>query len=379
MGTLRERSDGKWELVVSTGLDPRTGKYGRVIRNVPASGKREAKALLVALEAEAQNGLVTSADPTFSDLLDRWMEHIAGRGRSEATLYNYQRYIDREIKPVFGPTHLSKLNALDLDRFYGRLLKRGLAPATVRQIHAVIRASLNQGERWGLVGRNVARLASAPSQPQREQHPPSIDDVHALLAASAAIDPMFGLYARFVVATGVRRAEACGVRWSDVDFEQGTVSISRSYLALPNGVKGDRPTKTRSARVITLDPDTVSALRSGLEEALRVARVSSIDESLRLAGYVFSFDAGGAEAWRPDTVNPRWGRARKAAGVRSTIRLHDLRHWQATQLLDAGVPVPTVAARLGHADGTTTMKVYAHRTKRADEQAATVVAAALRR
>ena len=189
------------------------------------------------------------------------MEHIGGRGRSDATLYNYQRYIDREIKPIFGPTRLSKLTVLDLDRFYGRLSKRGLAPATVRQIHAVIRASLNQGERWGLVGRNVARLASAPSQPQREQHPPSVDDVHLLLAASAAIDPMFGLYARFVVATGVRRAEACGVRWSDVDFDAGSVSISRSYLALPNGVKGDRPTKTRSARVITLDPDTVLALR----------------------------------------------------------------------------------------------------------------------
>src|SRR5262249_41856383 len=59
------------------------------------------------------------------------------------------------------------------------------------------------------------------------------------------------------------------------------------------------------------------------------------------------------------------------------VRLPDLRHWQATQLLDAGVPVPTVAARLGHADGTTTMKIYAHRTERADEQAALVVGAAL--
>ena len=209
--------------------------------------------------------LVTSADPTFSDLLDRWIEHIAGRGRSDATLYNYQRYIDREIKPIFGTTHLSKINALDLDRFYGRLLKRGLArhgpPDPCRDPGIV------ESERTlGLVGRNVAHWRR-PSQSQREQHPPSIDDVHALLTASAAIDPMFGLYARFVVATGVRRAEACGVRWSDVDFEQGTVSISRSYLALPNGVKGDRPTKTRSARVITLDPETVSALRSGLEEA----------------------------------------------------------------------------------------------------------------
>ena len=59
------------------------------------------------------------------------------------------------------------------------------------------------------------------------------------------------------------------------------------------------------------------------------------------------------------------------------MRLHDLRHWQATQLLDAGVPVSTVAARLGHADGTTTTKIYAHRTERADEQAADVVGDAL--
>ena len=66
-------------------------------------------------------------------------------------------------------------------------------------------------------------------------------------------------------------------------------------------------------------------------------------------------------------------KARSAVGL-DDVRLHDLRHFQATQLLDAGVPVPTVAARLGHADGTTTMRIYAHRTRRADQQAADVVA-----
>ena len=80
----------------------------------------------------------------------------------------------------------------------------------------------------------------------------------------------------------------------------------------------------------------------------------------------------GESAWRPDTANARWVRARNTAG-RPAVRLHDLRHFQATQLLDAGVPVPTVAARLGHTDGTTTMKIYAHRTRRADELAAAVV------
>ena len=84
-------------------------------------------------------------------------------------------------------------------------------------------------------------------------------------------------------------------------------------------------------------------------------------------------DPTGQRAWRPDSANARWAKTRDAAGISASVRLHDLRHFQATQLLNAGVPVPTVAARLGHADGTTTMKVYAHRTQRADQQAADIV------
>jgi integrase len=379
MGTLRERASGSWELTVATGLDPATGKYGRVVRTVKANGKREAKAALARLEVEVRAGRVVAKDPTLGELLERWMTHAATLGRSDSTLYHYQRYIDREIKRVLGATRLSKLTAYDIDRFYSGLTARGLAPATVRQIHAIIRASLNQGEKWGLVGRNVAKLASPPSQPQREQQPPTVDEVHRLLDAATLIDPLFGLYVRVVVATGARRAEVCGLRWTDVDLDAGTVSISRSYMVLPNGVRGDRPTKTRSARVVTLDAETVDALRTGWEVALRNATLAGVAESVRREGYVFSFELDGSLGFRPDVVDARWRRTRIMAKVPTTIRIHDLRHWQATQLLDAGVPVPTVAARLGHADGTTTMKVYAHRTKRADEQAAAVVADVLKR
>ena len=181
MGTMRERSAGTWELTVSTGRDPATGKYRRVVRTVRADGKRAAKAALSKLEVEVAAGHVVAVDPTFGELLDRWIAHVRSLRRSDATLYHYEQYIQREIKPVFGMTRLSKMNALDLDRFYSGLTARGLAPATVRQIHAIMRASLNQGDRWGLVGRNVAKLASPPSQP--EQHPPSVDEVQKLLVA----------------------------------------------------------------------------------------------------------------------------------------------------------------------------------------------------
>ncbi len=372
MGTMRERTPGTWELVVSAGLDPATGRYRRVIRRIKTTSKREAKAALAELETAVAVGRVSSDDPTLGQLLERWLEHITGLGRADTTLYHYRQYVDREIGPVLGSIRLSKLTALDIDRFYTKLRKRGLAPATIRQIHAILRASLNQAERWGLVQRNVAKLASAPSQPQREQHPPTIDEVRSLMTASARLNPMFGLYIRVMVATGARRAEVCALRWTDVDFTAGTLNVSRSYTVLP-GIRADRPTKTRSARSVVLDPATLAELATAWSAVERLMASCGLDVEQRRAGYVFSADPAGRTAWRPDTANSWWAKARREAAVAPSIRLHDLRHFQATQLLDAGVPVPTVAARLGHADGTTTMKIYAHRTRRADQQAADVV------
>ena len=122
------------------------------------------------------------------------MTHLEDIGRSPATLYNYRRYVDRELAPTIGALRVSKLTASHLDGLYSSLRRRGLAPATIRQIHAIVRAALNQAVRWGLVSRNVASLASAPSQPQREQQPPSVAEVVALIEAADALEPMFGLY-----------------------------------------------------------------------------------------------------------------------------------------------------------------------------------------
>ena len=127
---MRERTPGSWELTVSAGLDPATGRYRRVIRKIKTTSKREAKAALSALETSVANGQVSFDDPTLADLLDRWLEHITGLGRSATTLYHYRQYVDREIVPVLGAIRLSKLSTLEIDALYTKLRKRGLAPAT---------------------------------------------------------------------------------------------------------------------------------------------------------------------------------------------------------------------------------------------------------
>ena len=146
---------------------------------------------------------------------------------------------------------------------------------------------------------------------------------------------MFGLYIRVMVATGARRAEVCGLRWTDVDPATATLTVQRSYTIVP-GVRGDRPTKTRSARTVALDPVTLDELENAWMATRALAQQCGLDVELRRMGYIFAMDPIGESAWRPDTANARWVRARNTAALPS-VRLHDLRHFQATQLLDAGV------------------------------------------
>jgi integrase len=338
-----------------------------VIRTVHTTSKREARAPLSALEVEVRAGKVGPSDITLAELFERWFELLEAKGRSENTLYGYRRYVDRSLIPALGATRLSRITAVDIDRLCRTMVQAGRAPATVRQAHAILRAALAQAEQWGLVGRNVAKLASPPSLAQREQHPPTVQQVRDLLIAASEIDPALRVYVRLVAATGMRRAEACALRWADLNVQARTLTVARSHVALP-GVRVDQPTKTRSVRGILLDEHTCDTLAEW--------RQRSADASPE--SYIFSSD-GGVTPWRPDSMTARWARVRRRAGVGGSVRLHDLRHWQATQLLDAGVPIPSVAARLGHANGMTTLAIYAHRTTKADETAATVIGAVARR
>ena len=111
MGTMRERAPGTWELVVSAGRDPATGRYRRVIRTVRTTSKREAKAALAQLTTDVAAGRAVADDHTLAQLLEKWLEYIAGLGRAPTTLYHYRQYVDREIVPVPGAIRLSRLTA----------------------------------------------------------------------------------------------------------------------------------------------------------------------------------------------------------------------------------------------------------------------------
>jgi integrase len=158
-------------------------------------------------------------------------------------------------------------------KIYAVLAKEhGLSAATIRHVHAVLRGALGQAVRWGWIPTNPAASASPPKLRRSNITPPEIDETHTILLAADDHDPDFGALLRVLVATGARRGEVCGLRWSDLDPIAGTLAIRRSVASVARGTTM-KNTKTHADRRIAVDPDTLAVL------AARHKRQESIAEA----------------------------------------------------------------------------------------------------
>ena len=160
---------------------------------------------------------------------------------------------------------------------------------------------------------------------------------------------------------------ALRIRWSDLDLNAGSLTISRSIVETSGANLIEKDTKTHTSRRIALDSGSIATLRRHRDRFRR--RAISCGTKLPDSAHVFSADPDGERPWVPNEVTKQFIRIRRSIGLDS-VRLHDLRHFTATRLLSEGVPVRTVSGRLGHANAATTLGVYAHFVEESDRDAA---------
>jgi len=349
------------------GRDPVTGKPKYKAKSF-AGTKREAERALARLNADVQKGETSVAVGTVGDFLDRWFDHIEREGRSPTTMRGY-RSLRNQLPPAFLRSKLAKVPASRLDELYAHLAaKPGRGPRTIHNLHAMLRAAFKQAIRWELLDRNPCDAASPPRVPSDEIQPPAIRDVLLVLkAADESNNPENGLAFRLLAATGCRRAEICGLRWQSVQFDTNKLVIERSVVQAVS--VHEKSTKTNRRRTVTIDERMIGMLQA--HRAASEIRGREFGLTLSANGFVFSNSPDGTEPIHPDRLTQAWRRLADAKFV--DARLHDLRHLQASMLIDAGEPITTVASRLGHSDTATTLRVYAHLMPGADERAATIV------
>lgn len=368
---IRRHRDS-WEVVVFAGRDPATGRDRRVSRTVPGTPTqkrppKEARDLEARLRTEVGQGKHrTTPKVTVGELLDRWMFH-AKPGLSPTTVHGYERTIRLYLKPRIGHVRLSRLSTSMLDDLYRSLSTSGgepskehpkgapLAPATVRQAHAVLRRALDRAVKWEWIDRNPAVHAEPPPLGRRRNTTPGTETLLAVLAAAEATDA--DLADLVVLAcSGARRGEVCGLQWGDVDLEAGLATIRRSAVDIADTVIVKAPKTEGSERTIPLPGFVV--------ERLKARRVRAAEEALACGvgldpgAFVLSDDPAGVAPLHPNRASDRFRRLVRRLGI--PIRLHDLRHATNTLALAAGCAPNDVADYHGHASTKMTLDVYGH-------------------
>ncbi len=364
-GSLSERGDNTWRLRVFAGRDPVTSKQ-RFVTETFHGTKREAQRRLAHLITDVDDGRGEGTNATFGTLLDKWMEHLEQRDRSPATLREYRRLIDKEIRPKLGHYPLRKLSALQLDRAYAAWTRDGLTGSSVRNRHTIISAACTQGVKWKWLPDNPARKATPPPIRTPEIAPPSPEQVRQLIDAARERNPEMATLLWMAALLGARRGELCALRWADIDFVSKTVQINTS-LDYPRGASTwtVKPTKTHSTRIVSLDPTALKVMKEHYHRCER-RKPEGIDLS---NGFVFSSTIDGSEPWHPDSVSQFVSRRCQELKM-PEVHLHSLRHWMITTALTSGGDVTTIAGRAGHRDPSVTLKVYGHLLASADREAA---------
>lgn len=371
-GSIQHIKGDRWRVRVYMGQTP-SGKQQTQSISFRAETRKaaERKAVPLLQELHRRADAQQSQKGTVAELAREWMELKRRQGRSPATLQSYEPIVDR-IVARFGRLPLDRLTAREIDRWYGELLdERGKdgqpvrTAATVQKHHSILRAMLRQAERWDMVAKVATRQATVPTAVRPEVRPPTTQALDAIIQAAG--DGEFGCLLRVMRGTGMRRGEVCGLLWSDIDGDQ--LHIRRSVVELEGGRLEVKSPKGRRSRTLTIGRDVVDALTR--QRALIEARAAAADVTLPADGPVFPDPAGrpyGVVPRRPGWVSHRWIRLRDACG--SDARLHDLRHWNVSTMLDLGVPLPVAAARAGHARTSMTADVYAHAVRGSDRAAA---------
>lgn len=283
-------------------------------------------------------------------LIERWLPSIEMTIRPN-TFVSYAGHLSNHVVARIGNMSIHDVDGPTLNALYSELLRggrlkgrgKGLNPTTVRRVHATLRRAFRDAVRWGLLEKNPVESCDPPRQARTEvMRTWSLEELRSFLELTNE-DEWAELWL-LLATTGMRRGEALGLRWSDIDLGTCVISIRRSIVLVGHRPHIAEPKSARSRRVIVLDRRTADALER-------------LNTNATPRDFVFRTSDG--ESIHPAAVSRRFREIVDGSSL-PRIRLHDLRHTFATLALQAGIHPKIVSERLGHSTIALTLDVYSH-------------------
>ena len=342
---IYKRKDGRYEGRYVIGKKP-DGKtrfgyvFGHQYIDVRARLTRK-KAEIASLRMEAAT---VSDSMLFSGWMEKWMEEVS-HSVKPSTFQTYERTVAKRLFPVFGPYRLAEINAGQVTEFVASLERQGLAENTIRSAFRLLNAAMRAAQEEGLIRKNPCRKTRIQRREIPEQPVLMVSQQERLReeAGEENLPALVGLY------TGMRLGEICALKWEDIDWDQGTVTVRRTAQRLKQSGDGKTavmvglPKTRRSQRVLPIPRFLLD---------LFAARRGNISGN----PYIFGKQDRPAE---PRTVQRHFRGLAQRLGF-SGVHFHTLRHTFATRLIELGVDARTVSDLMGHSSVTTTLNIYAH-------------------
>lgn len=355
-GSIRKRTDGRYEARISE-LDPKSGRTKRI--SIYGSTRREVATEMARRIANPEKYQRPElADDAVGPFLDRWL--ASKHNIRPNTRAWYRRTIDNYIKPEIGAIPLERLTPSYVEGLVSSWAAKGKMK-TADGIHQILTTAFKWAVKLELLNRNPVAAVDSVGYKPKERKTLSVEQVHEM--AGRLYDHRWFALFYTAISLGANRAELLGLRWQDVNLQTGTVKIHQVLTRVDGQfILGEPKTENRKA-IVTLPPVAVEALKR--HKRRQAAERLQAGDAWQDNDLVFCRPDGSMTY--PDSVTQWWYKQIRRTSL-PRISFHDLRHTHATILLENGESLSAISKRLRHGDIYITGKIYAHVTKRMEEE-----------
>ena len=363
-GSIRQRSDGRWEARITIGIDPKTGKPKR--RSIYGSSQAEVRKQLTKLTKAIDEGTYQEPNKlTVGQWLDNWLITYC-HNLKPLTQSSYKVVINKHLLPNIGGIKLQDLRPIHIQKFYNDLVDSGYSPKTVSNIGGVLGKALSDAFKEMLIPFNPCDHVTLPKKVRKEIKPLSDSEIPLFLEAIKS-DPFENAFAVALFA-GLREGELLGLCWDNVDFENKRLHICQQLQKEKSSPKYYILKTTKSGADRTIQPPYICF------EYLHAEKIRQLNNQFSAGrawnnndNLVFTDNLGSHLAfftfWKHfKTIAEKIGRP--------DARPHDLRHSCATLALAAGSDIKSVQGLMGHSTPSFTLSVYAHSSAKMQEDTA---------
>ena len=337
-GYVRKRKDGRWEGRVEL---PSTPDGKRRQKYVYADKRQECQRLVNELIYKLETSDFADAGKlTVDAYLEDWKKTYCEK-LAASTQQGYKNYIDNHIKPYFQGSKLKNLKPIHIEEFYNNERKK-FKEKTVLQVHRILSRALGDAVKNNLITRNPCALLDAPSPEEFEASIPNVEQYFAILEAARGTEHEIPVLLAGMC--GLRRSEVFGLTWNDIDFEEATLTVRQAIVTAEKKLDNKKPKSKKSSRSISIPDDVLEVLKAN-----------------KSVGYVVSTDGNVSH---PGNYSHRFSNFLSKNDL-PHIRFHDLRHFHATLMLEAGVALKHAQSRMGHSNISMTLH-YQHISSKTD-------------